>query len=95
MTTTSHTKSSTPTFDADTAFEHIKDLNEQVLAATRKAGASYLESCEKAVDRTIELERKLAGMTQQEWLRSLVDAQADITRELARTYTSTARNLLK
>lgn len=95
MATTTHTKSNTSTFDADAAFEHVKDLNEQVLAASRKAGNAYLESVEKAVDRTLELERKLAGMTQQEWLRSMIDAQADIARELTSTYTSTARSLLK
>lgn len=79
----------------DTAFEQAKDLSEQVLAASRKAGNLYLDSYEKAVDRAVELELKFAGATQQDWLKSLLQAQADFTRELADSYTSTARSLLK
>ena len=79
----------------DTAFEQAKDLSEQVLAASRKAGNLYLDSYEKAVDRAVELELKFAGATQQDWLKSLLQAQADFTRELADWYTTTARRLLK
>ena len=87
------TKNGAPSIDA--AFEQVKELNEQFLSATRKAGNLYLDSYEKAVDRAIELELKVAGMTQQEWLKSLIEAQADFTREVANSYTSTARGLLK
>jgi hypothetical protein len=79
----------------DTAFDNFKELNDQFLAAARKAGNAYLDSYEKAVDRTIELERRFAGLTQQEWLKSLIETQADITREVASSYTATARTLLK
>jgi hypothetical protein len=91
--TTTQTKNGAPAFDA--AFEQFKDLNEQVLAAARKAGNLYLDSYEKAVDRTIELELKVAGLTQQEWLKNLIEARVDFTRELASSYTSAARSLLK
>ncbi len=65
--TTAQTKNGTPPIDA--AFEPVKELNEQFLAAARKAGNLYVDSYEKAVDRAIELERRLGGMTQQEWLK--------------------------
>ena len=90
---TTQTKNGAVTFDA--AFEQIRDLNDQVLAAARKAGNLYLDSYEKAVDRTIELELRLAGLTQQEWLKSLIEAQVDITREVASSYTTAARTVLK
>ena len=90
---TTQTKNGAPAIDA--AFEQVKELNEQFLTATRKAGKLYVDSYEKAVDRAIELELKVAGMTQQEWLKSLIEAQVDITRELTGSYTSTARSLLK
>lgn len=89
---TTQTKTA-PTIDA--AFDQVKDLNEQFLAAARKTGNLYVDAYEKTVDRAIEAERKLAGLTQQEWLKSLIEAQADFTREIARSYTSTARSLLK
>jgi hypothetical protein len=93
MATTTQTKTGVPSFDA--AFEQLRESNEQVLAAARKAGNLYLDSYEKAVDRTTELQLKLAGLTQQEWLKSVIEAQVDVTRELAGSYTTTARSLLK
>ncbi len=90
---TTQTKNGAPTFD--TSFEHVKELNEQVVEAARKAGNLYLDSYEKTVDRAIDLELKVAGMTQQEWLKTLVEAQADLARDLTSSYTSTVRSLLK
>jgi hypothetical protein len=90
---TTDTKTAIPSFD--TAFDQYRESGEQVLTAARKAGNLYIDSYEKAVDRTTELQLKLAGLTQQEWLRSLIEAQVDITRELTGSYTTTARSLLK
>ena len=93
MATTTTAKTGIPSFD--TAFEQVRESSEQVLTAARKAGNLYLDSYEKAVDRTTELQLKLAGLSQQEWLKSLIEAQVDATRELAGSYTTTARSLLK
>lgn len=79
----------------DAAFEQARELNEQFLEATRKAGNLYVESYATAVDRAIELELKVAGLSHQEWLRDLIEAQADVTRELTQSYVTTARSLLK
>lgn len=62
------TKIGAPTVDA--AFEQVKGLNEQFLGAAGQAGTRYLDAYEKAVDRAIELELKVAGYTQQEWLKT-------------------------
>jgi hypothetical protein len=93
MATTTSPKTGVPSFDS--AFEQVKDSGEQVWTAARKAGNLYLDSYEKAVDRTAELQLKLAGLTQQEWLKSLIEAQVDVSKELASTYTTTARSFLK
>lgn len=90
---TTQTKSSAPSFDA--AFEQAKDFNEQFLSAARKAGNLYVDSYEKAVDRAIDFERKVAGLTQQEWLKTLIEAQTDFAREVADSYATAARTLLK
>jgi hypothetical protein len=90
--TTTQTKKGESRIDA--AFEPVKDMNEQFLAAARKAGNVYLDSYETAVDRAIELQRTVAGTTQQEWLKKLIETQADMTREIASAYASTARSLL-
>ena len=93
MATTNTPKNGAPSIDA--TFEQVKDSGEQFLTAARKAGNLYVDSYEKAVDRAIELELKVAGMSQQEWLKGLIEAQTDFARELSRTYTTTARSLLK
>ena len=93
MATTTQTKTGVPSFD--TAFEQVRESSDQVLAAARKAGNLYLDTYEKTVDRTTELQLKLAGLPQQEWLKSLIEAQVDATRELAGSYSTTARSFLK
>jgi hypothetical protein len=89
---TSQTKNAPPRIDA--AFEQFKELNEQVLAGARKAGNLYVDTYETAVDRALELELKVAGMAQQEWLKSLIEAQADFTRELTDSYVAATRRML-
>ena len=93
MATTTHTKNGAPNLES--AFEHVNEWNEQILTAARKAGRTYLDAYEKAVDRAIDVELKVAGLSQQEWLKSMIETQADITRELTSSYTTTARSLLK
>lgn len=93
MATTTHSKTGIPSFD--TAFEQVRESSDQFLTAARKAGNLYLDTYEKTVDRTTELQLKLAGLTQQEWLKGVIEAQVDVTRELAGSYTTTARSLLK
>jgi hypothetical protein len=95
------TKNGAPKLDAafapnvDAAFDQFKQLNEQFLAAGRKAGNLYVDSYERAVDRAIEMERKVAGVTQQEWLKTLIEAQADFAKDVSTSYTTAARTLLK
>jgi hypothetical protein len=79
----------------DAAFEQFKDSGEQWVTAARKAGNLYLDSYEKAVDRAVDFELKVAEATPQEWLKGLLETQAKITRDLTSSYTSTARSLLK
>ena len=76
-------------------FERTTQAQEQWGAASRKAGNAYLDSYEKAVDRALEIQLRVADSTGQDWLKSIAEAQTDFARELTHTYTSTARTLLK
>ena len=53
MATTTQTKTGIPAFDS--TFDQFRESGEQVLTAARKAGNLYLDTYEKAVDRTTEL----------------------------------------
>jgi hypothetical protein len=79
----------------ENTFEQVKQFNEQVVKAVREASNTYLDSYEQAIDRTIEFELKVADHSQQDWLRNLVQAQADVTREFTNSYMTAARSLLK
>jgi len=85
----------TQTKNGEHAYDQFRDFNDQWLAAARKASNTYLDSYEKAVERATDLELRFAGLTQQEWIKSLIEAQVDITRELTGSYTTAARTLLK
>jgi hypothetical protein len=90
---TTQARGTAPTVDA--AFRGAKDLNEQFLAAARKAGNLYLHSYEKAIEGAIEFELALARQTEHEWLKGAIESQAEIAREITHSYTSAARSLLK
>jgi hypothetical protein len=92
MATSTQAKT-TPTLDG--LFERTTDAQEQFVSAARKAGNAYLDTYEKAVDRTLELELRFAETTRQDWVKSIVESQTDFARELTQTYASTARTLLK
>jgi hypothetical protein len=83
----------TPT--ADDVFTHVKETSEQVLAEARKASNIYLDLNQQIVDRAIDYEVKLAGLTQQDWLKSLIEVQADVAREISSSYTKAVRGFLK
>ncbi len=78
------TKGGTPSFE--TAFEQLREQSEQFMSTSRKAANLYLDAYEKAVDRAVDLELKLASVTKQEWLGNVIEAQADISRELLASY---------
>ena len=87
--TASKTHTGAPT--ADPTLEQIKELNQQALKTARQAGKVYLESYEWAVD----FEHQLAELSQQDWLKDVIEAQIAITRDLSSVYTRAARSLLK
>lgn len=92
MTATEAPPSATQAFEA--GYEQYKQFGEQVLDTARKAAVQSIDTYQKAVDRAIDVERKVAGVTKQEWLKGLIDSHADVTHELTAAYTSAVRGLL-
>jgi len=75
--------------------ERIRELNEQILEAGKKAGGAYLDAYEKALQSIADYQEQVAKQTDVEWVSTIVDAQARFTRELTKLYVSTGRDLLK
>jgi hypothetical protein len=90
---TTQTKNGAPSINA--AFEQTKEFNQQLLSSARQAGNLYVDAYEKAIDRATDFERKVGRLSQQEWLKNLIDVHVDMTREFADSYTTVARSLLK
>jgi len=78
----------------DPTFDRFQELNERLLETSRKAGNAYLDTTERTLNGLADLEVKLAGATNIELISTVANAQADITRDFARVYVSTARELL-
>lgn len=74
--------------------KRVAELNEQAVANGKKAGAAYLTSYEKAVLTFADSYEQAAGATKVEWVASIATAQADLTRELTKAYTSAAREFV-
>jgi hypothetical protein len=80
---------------ADETTERIRDFNERVIDAGKKAGGAYLDAYEKAAQSLVDYQEQVARQTDVEWVSTIVDAQAKFTRELAKVYVATGRQLLK
>jgi hypothetical protein len=88
------TKSDPITESVEAAAERVADLHEKSVASSKKASEVYLSSYEKAVVALADTYEKATGATNIEWVASIGSLQADATREFARAYTSSVRELV-
>ncbi|MDP9346237.1 MAG: hypothetical protein M3P44_11030 [Actinomycetota bacterium] len=75
--------------------ERIRDINERILESTKRAGNSYVDAYEKSLVSIADQQQSLAEQTSVEWVSTVVDAQARLTREVAKAQTAAARDMLK
>ena len=80
---------------AEATTERIRDLNERIVEAARKAGGAYLDAYEKALESMAAYQEQVARSTDVDWISTIVESQAKFTRELTKLYVSTGRELLK
>jgi hypothetical protein len=89
------TKSADTIIDSvEAAAERVADLHEKSVATSKKASEAYLSSYEKALVALADSYEKATGASKIEWVASIGSLQADATRELARAYTTTVRELV-
>jgi hypothetical protein len=74
--------------------ERIRELNERVIEYARKAGGAYLDVYERSLKTIVDYEESLANATAVDWLQQVLEAQANLTREIGEMYASTARDML-
>jgi hypothetical protein len=75
--------------------ERLRALNERIIEASKKSGSAYLDAYEANLKAIADYQAKLAGSSDTDWVSSLLNAQADFTREIARAASAHGRDLLK
>ena len=90
-TAAEHTKFETGLEDAT---ERVRELNERIVASTKKAGNVTLDTYDSAARTIAEYTEKIGDASPIEWVSTLTRAQADFTRDLTSAYTKAARTLL-
>jgi hypothetical protein len=76
------------------ATDQFVQVNERFVEAGKRAGNLYLDSYDKLVEGVTSFQQKLAEQSQNDAVKSAVATQVDLTRQLASTYTSAARELI-
>jgi hypothetical protein len=79
----------------ETSIRRIRELNERAIAAARQAGGGALDAYEAALESMVSLEQRLAGASQIDWIKAVVNAQADFTKNIGSAYVQAARNALR
>lgn len=80
--------------DLDAIAERIREANERILAASRKATVAYLDGVERYVTGLTEYERKVGEQSQVEVVASLLGAHAKLTDDVTKASLSVARELI-
>jgi hypothetical protein len=75
------------------AAARIRELNERLIESAKAAGASTLDAYEKVLQNLLDLEKRLAGATQLDWVSALAQTHAAMVRDLAVAYSKAAREL--
>jgi hypothetical protein len=89
--TTNDTKFETGLEDAT---ERVRELNERIVASTKKAGSVTVDTYDSALHTLADYTEKIGAASPIEWVSTVTQAQADLTRDLATAYTKAARTLL-
>lgn len=70
-------------------------VKDRVLDTGRKAGLGWLDLYEKTLRSTADLQQSVGEASNVDAFSKIASAQAAFTRDMAETYTSAGRNLLK
>jgi hypothetical protein len=75
--------------------DRIRALNERIIENARRAGENYLDAYERALSTIAGYQESVAKGTPVDWMKSVLEAQANFTRESGKFYASTAREALR
>jgi hypothetical protein len=80
--------STSPGESFEQAMQRAREINEQIMEMARRAGRQMLDSYVRWLEEVAEQQRKLASspqVSQMDWLAGMLNAQADFTRQFAKS----------
>lgn len=80
--------------DLDAATERIREANERILAAGRKATVAYLDGIERYVAGVAQAERKVGEQSQVQLFGQLLNAHASFTEDVVKVSVTVTRELI-
>jgi hypothetical protein len=72
----------------EAAMQRAREINEQIMEMARKAGHQMLDGYVRWLEEVAEQQRKIASgapVSQVDWLAGMLNAQADFTRQFAKS----------
>ena len=81
--------------NVEAAADRIRELNERIIESSKKAGNVYLDTYEKTLNTIADYQERVGQQSNLDWVKTLTDAQADFTRQLASTFASAGRNFTR
>ncbi len=90
--TTNRTRNVTP--DLDAATERVREANDRIAEAGRKATVAYLDGVERYWTGVAKAERKFGDQAQVEAVAHLLNAHANLTEDVVKASTSASRELI-
>ena len=73
--------------------EHIRQLNEQIIDASRSSGESFLQSYQQLLQTVADVQEDAGKVSPWDWVTTLATAQANFTRDIAEAYAAAGRRL--
>jgi major membrane immunogen (membrane-anchored lipoprotein) len=75
--------------------DRIRELNERIIEAGKRAGTATLDLYEGALKSIADMLERGADASDVEWVSRVMTSQADFIREVAQSWTGAARKSLK
>jgi hypothetical protein len=72
----------------------VNELGEKAVENGKKASSAYLDPYEKVVLRLADSYEKAASATKIDWIGVVASAQADLARDVTKSYTTAAREFI-
>jgi hypothetical protein len=73
--------------------EHIRQLNEQIIDASRRSGETYLQSYQQLLQTVADVQEEAGKASPWDWVTTMATAQANFTRDIAEAYAAAGRRL--